>query len=107
MRRANCTRSAASAAANYRSACVARSHTEFRAKLGIALEECDESLYWLEFIRDSELSAGDELRRLLGEGKELARILGGVQANQHPPRPCGCKEASLPQWPITNDQCRK
>jgi len=69
------SRAAASAAANYRSACVARSHAEFRAKLGIAFEECGESLYWLEFLRDSELSSLDGLAKLLKEGKELAKML--------------------------------
>jgi four helix bundle protein len=69
------SRAAASAAANYRAARVARSHAEFRAKLSIALEECDESLYWLEYLRDSELSDGEAPVNLLSEGKELAKIL--------------------------------
>ena len=43
-------RSSASAAANYRAACRGRSRPEFVAKLGLALEEADESLFWLEFI---------------------------------------------------------
>ena len=37
-------RAAASVGANYRSACRARSRAEFAAKLGVALEEADESL---------------------------------------------------------------
>jgi four helix bundle protein len=73
---AQLSRSAASAAANYRAACVARSHPEFRAKIGLALEECDESVYWLEFLRDAGLAQGEKLNRLLSEGRELARILG-------------------------------
>jgi four helix bundle protein len=45
-------RSAMSVGANYRAACRARSRLEFAAKLGTVLEEADESLYWLEMIRD-------------------------------------------------------
>src|SRR4029450_6713658 len=33
--------------ANYRAACRARSRREFIAKLGIVVEETDETLYWL------------------------------------------------------------
>ncbi len=40
-------RSASSVAANYRSACRARSKAEFISKLGIVLEESDESEFWL------------------------------------------------------------
>jgi four helix bundle protein len=48
-------RSAMSVGANYRAACRARSRVEFAAKLGTVLEEADESLYWLEMIRDAKL----------------------------------------------------
>ena len=34
--------------ANYRAACRARSKIEFIAKLGIVVEEADESCFWLE-----------------------------------------------------------
>jgi len=39
-----------SVAANYRAACKARSHAEFIAKIGIVLEEADESEFWLDFL---------------------------------------------------------
>ena len=41
-------RSATSVAANYRSACKARSHKDFINKLGICEEEADETQLWLE-----------------------------------------------------------
>src|SRR5688572_18727377 len=41
---------AASVAANYRAACRAGSRAEFIAKLGTVVEECDESVYWLEYL---------------------------------------------------------
>jgi len=48
-------RSASSVAANYRAACRARSKAEFVAKLSIAVEEADETVLWLELIRDGGL----------------------------------------------------
>jgi|SRR5262245_13721489 len=68
-------RAATSVGANYRSACRARSRAEFAAKLGIALEEADESLYWLELIREGKLSAESKLSPLLTEAGELTAIL--------------------------------
>src|SRR6266487_2173550 len=68
-------RSATSVGANYRAACRARSRAEFAAKLGTVLEEADESLYWLELIRDGELIAESKLSLLLGEAPELTAIL--------------------------------
>jgi four helix bundle protein len=61
--------------ANYRSACRARSRAEFAAKLGVAVEEADESLYWLELVRDGKLVPEDKLSLLLKEANELTAIL--------------------------------
>ena len=68
-------RAATSVGANYRSACRARSRAEFAAKLGIAVEESDESLYWLELVRDGKLVPKDKLSLLLKEADELTAIL--------------------------------
>jgi len=68
-------RSATSVGANYRAACRARSRAEFAAKLGTVLEEADESLYWLEPIRDGKLIAESKLSLLLKEAAELTAIL--------------------------------
>ena len=45
-------RSGTSIAANYRSACRARSKAEFISKLSIVEEEADETLFWLEVIKE-------------------------------------------------------
>ena len=42
-------RSGTSVAANYRAVCRARSKPEFTAKLGVVVEEADETVFWLEF----------------------------------------------------------
>lgn len=68
-------RAATSVGANYRSACRARSRAEFAAKLGIAVEEADESLYWLELVREGELVPENQLSLLLKEADELTAIL--------------------------------
>ena len=47
-------KSSSSTAANYRAACRGRSHAEFTAKLGISAEECDETMFWLEYAEAGE-----------------------------------------------------
>jgi four helix bundle protein len=68
-------RAATSVGANYRSACRARSRAEFAAKLGVAVEEADESLYWRELVRDGNLLPENKLSHLLKEADELMAIL--------------------------------
>ncbi|MBU3914388.1 four helix bundle protein [bacterium] len=68
-------RSGTSVGANYRSACYGRSKAEFIAKMGIALEEADESAYWMELIIEAELLSKNQVESLLKEANELAAIL--------------------------------
>jgi 3-hydroxyisobutyrate dehydrogenase len=67
-------RSGTAIGANYRAACRARSRAEFTAKLGIVAEEADETVYWLELIRDGKLLPGNKLAELLQEADELTAI---------------------------------
>ena len=48
-------RSGTSVAANYRTAFRARSNANFISKITIVEEECDETLFWLEFIAETNL----------------------------------------------------
>ena len=66
--------SGTSVAANYRSACRARSHAEFIAKLGIVEEESDESLFWLELMVESKLVTLQRAEKLMKEADELTAI---------------------------------
>ena len=68
-------RSAFSAAANYRAACIAQSRPAFVAKLSIEFEEIDESSFWLENIIDIELIPKKRVLFLHQESIELAKIL--------------------------------
>lgn len=67
-------RAGTSVAANYRAACICRSKAEFTAKLGVVLEETDESCFWLEFITEGGLLHAGTVERLLAEGEELRAI---------------------------------
>ena len=68
-------RSATSVGANYRSACRGRSKKEFIAKAGIAIEEADESMYWMEMLIEAGLVPETHLSSLHREGNELVAIL--------------------------------
>jgi four helix bundle protein len=68
------TASATSTAANYRASSRARSRAEFVSKLGIVNEESDESVYWLELMRDGNIGDRREVGLLLPEAKELRAI---------------------------------
>ena len=68
-------RSGTSAAANYHAACRGRSRQEFFAKLSIAVEEVDETCFWLDLVNDSHLADPRETGALLKEATELRAIL--------------------------------
>ena len=66
-----------SAAANYRAARKGRSHDEFIAKLSVASEEADESVFWLNRFKNAGISSNAaDIRPLLEEAEELAKIFG-------------------------------
>ena len=66
--------SGTSVAANYRASCRARSRAEFIAKLGVVLEEADESLFWLELMTETKLVTAARAERLMKEADELTAI---------------------------------
>ena len=59
-----------SVAANYRAACRSRSKTEFVAKMGVVLEEADETQLWLELIIEGKLLPSKQVQSLLKEASE-------------------------------------
>jgi four helix bundle protein len=67
-----------SVGANYREANRARSKAEFRAKIGIVELEADESLYWLELLKESGIAKGKLLEELLVEADELVAIFTAI-----------------------------
>jgi four helix bundle protein len=67
-------RSATSVGANYRAVCRARSTADFVSKLGIVLEEADETLFWLELLIESGATHPEKVAALLKEADELVAI---------------------------------
>lgn len=67
-------KSATSTAANYRAVNRARSDNEFFSKLSIVVEECDETLFWIEILDESALIEKDKLSKLKNETFELLKI---------------------------------
>jgi four helix bundle protein len=63
-----------SVAANYRAACRARSRAEWIAKIGVVVEEADESVFWLEMLSDCEIVPLPKLEMLLAEAHELSAL---------------------------------
>ena len=68
-------RSGTSVAANYRSACRARSRAEFISKIGVVEEEADETALWLELIIEDKILPGKKILSLLIEANELVAIM--------------------------------
>ena len=67
-------RSATSVAANYRAVCRARSTADFTSKLGLVLEEADETLFWLELLVDAGIARRDQITLPLDEANQLVSI---------------------------------
>ncbi len=66
--------SGTSVGANYRAACRARSKADFVAKIGIVLEEADETIFWLELLQESGIMSPQKLMPLVQEARELTAI---------------------------------
>lgn len=81
-------RSGTSVAANYRTACRARSNADFISKITIVEEESDESLFWLELIEDTNIFKKDILQEAKKEANELTAIFtaAGKTARQNNPK---------------------
>ena len=67
-------RSATSVGANYRAVCRARSTPDFVSKLGIVLEEADETLFWIELLVESGAVQSDKIGSVRREANELVSI---------------------------------
>ncbi len=72
-------RSGTSVAANYRAVCRARSKAEFVAKMGIVVEEADETVFWLELLMDAQVARQEQVANVLTEANELLAIFAASQ----------------------------
>jgi four helix bundle protein len=72
-------RSGTSVAANYRAAGRARSKAEFAARIGVVVEEADETVFWLELLVDTGIVPAAKMAELLKEANELVAIFAASQ----------------------------
>jgi four helix bundle protein len=77
-------RSGTSVAANYRAVCRARSKAEFASKIGVVLEEADETCFWLELLIEAGIVERPRLESLLIEANELVRIFSTSRRTSKP-----------------------
>jgi four helix bundle protein len=60
--------------ATYRAVCRSRSDKEFIAKIGVVIEEADETAFWLELLGEAAVVAPAAAKNLWKEADELTRI---------------------------------
>lgn len=68
-------RSATSTAANYRSLRRAKSSADFINKLSIVEEEADETMFWLELVRELKLADQEKIDLLYRETNEILSMI--------------------------------
>jgi four helix bundle protein len=68
-----------SVAANYRAACRGRSRAEWIAKIGLVVEEADETVFWLEMLSDCDIVSSRRCEDILKEARELSAIFTATQ----------------------------
>lgn len=75
-------RSGTAIGALVREAQNAESDKDFIHKMAIAQKECDETIYWLELISESNLSSKDKTSVLIIEANELLKIIRTIILNK-------------------------
>jgi four helix bundle protein len=68
-------RSGTSVGANSREAQNAESKADFIHKLAIAQKECDESIYWIELLFETEYISKSEFESLKTDANELLKMI--------------------------------
>ena len=77
-------RSGTSVGAHYREASRARSTAEFISKLEVAIQELDETLYWLDLLEEAAIVRPGQLTDLRAEVEELISIfVSSVRTAKH------------------------
>jgi len=73
-------RSGTSVAANYRAVCRARSKAEFAAKMGVVVEEIDETVFWMELLVETDIVTDSKMKELISEANELLAIFAASRS---------------------------
>ena len=74
-------KSITSVAANFSSATRGRSEAEFYAKICIVTEECDECLFWIDFLTTTGILKKESTEVFRKEADELLRIFSTIKRN--------------------------
>jgi len=73
-----CLRSVASIGANVREAINAQSKADFIHKLSISQKECDETMYWLELLKETNYISENEFNSIHQQSKEVLKIIRSI-----------------------------
>lgn len=71
-------RSITSVGANVREAVNAQSKLDFIHKLAIAQKECNESLYWLELLKETEYIDVEYFKGIYSQATEVLKIIKSI-----------------------------
>ncbi len=71
-------RSGTSIGANIREAVNAQSKLDFIHKLSIAQKECNETIYWLELMTETNYISKEEFNELNNDAAEILKILKSI-----------------------------
>ena len=71
-------RSITSIGANVREAVNAQSKPDFIHKLSISQKECDETMYWLELLRETDYISIDEFKGIYPQCEEVLKIIRSI-----------------------------
>ncbi|MGE5424723.1 MAG: four helix bundle protein [Syntrophothermus sp.] len=74
-------KSSSSVAANFYAATRGRSVKEFYSKICIVVEECDETLFWIEYLKYTEFVNEAEISEISSEVLQLLKIFSQMKKN--------------------------
>jgi four helix bundle protein len=71
-------RSGTAVGALYREAEQAESKSDFIHKMAIAQKECNESMYWLELLKETEFINEQEFNSIYSDATELIKLITSI-----------------------------
>lgn len=71
-------RSVTSVGANVREAINAQSKADFIHKLSISQKECDETMYWLELLKETDFISEIEFNSIHQQSNEVLKIIRSI-----------------------------
>ncbi|MEY2630737.1 MAG: hypothetical protein RLZZ469_1634 [Bacteroidota bacterium] len=71
-------RSVTSVGANVREAVNAQSKLDFIHKLSISQKECDETMYWLELLKETDYISTNEFNTIYPQCTEVLKIIRSI-----------------------------